>query len=259
MGTCCKFPLGSARAKGYNKSRNEPIFRCAAPCAAHTMEQEGNNMSGFSKWGLMLGAAGALGLGAALWGEGVRFAAEYEQANGTVREDGGTLQTLSLPKRNRIKYIDPLDAAALDEGLLYFGHATCPYCRNMVPVMLQLAEDQGRIIQYVCTEQWRDVWTVQDGVAMMQRAGGPGYDACLARYDACLPEYLLKDETGREVPVGEKRIYVPLVLHVAGGRVVGSWTTDDVDPTLLPRDKYEVWTPEQCEAVRMNMVQKLVL
>lgn len=211
------------------------------------------------KLGLLLGIAGALGVGAYLWGDGLRFANEYEQKNGVPRADGHPLQTITLPKRNKIRYLDPTEAAVLSNGLLYFGQPSCPYCRNAAPVLLQLAAQRGITVSYVATETWRDTYVLKDGQPVRESAGGPGYEACLYRYADYLQDYTLEGEDGQQVPVGEKRIYVPLLVRIVNGKVVGTWSTDSVDPSLLPQDKYELWNDDQRAAVMQSMAAHLGL
>ena len=75
------------------------------------------------------------------------FKNEYESLNNVVREkDGKTIKELSISLAN------PVDILTEDEtikllkegtGIVYFGFADCPWCRTLLPVLLQTLDNMS--------------------------------------------------------------------------------------------------------------------
>src|SRR5699024_10799290 len=103
-------------------------------------------------------------------------------------------------------------------GVLYFGFPECPWCRAAMPVMDEAGKntDIGQI-HYLNVSEIRDVRTLDaDGNIVEEEPGTKGYSEILAELGDAAPEY-----EGLDDPE-QRRIYVPLVVAVKNGEVVGS-------------------------------------
>ena len=93
------------------------------------------------------------GLDKSITADEKRFKEDYEKLNNTTRKSGLKLRTMDVMKDNNIKYITIEEAAEkLDKGsgIIYFGFAGCPWCRNAVPALLQaMSNSDLDVIYYV--------------------------------------------------------------------------------------------------------------
>ena len=100
-------------------------------------------------------------------------------------------------------------------------------------MLLEAAKDYNiDTIYYLNIKDDRDYYEVKDGKVVYQKdengkekKGVKGYFKLLKLLDKELDEYTIKDEDGKEYNVGEKRIYVPLIIFVNEGKIVGTHTS----------------------------------
>lgn len=166
-----------------------------------------------------------------------RFKLEYESLNGTTRlKDGKKIKSISISKNNPMKYAsydEVLDVIKKGTGIIYLGFPDCPWCRSALPVLLESAKDYKiDTIYYINMENERDYYEVKDGKVVYQKdengnliKGTKGYFKLLKALDKELDEYIVKDDKGKEYKVGEKRIYVPLIVFVNNGNIIGTHTS----------------------------------
>ncbi len=176
-----------------------------------------------------------------------KFKAEYEKLNGTVREsDGQKYGTITIDENNPIKYIDVKDAIeVLDskQAIMYIGAPWCPWCRNAIPVLFEVAKKYDiNTIYYVELDDVKSSFEIVDGHLKKTREGTKEYYALLDKLKSRLNEYVLQE--GKNIyHTGEKRIYMPYVLSIKDGKVVG----DKVGTVSLDegQSKYEELTEKQ--------------
>jgi len=68
--------------------------------------------------------------------DGIRFKEEYEALNSSI--------VMNIEENNPIKYVIFEDVEKLFEsgtGVIYFGFPSCPWCRNMIPVLFDVAKE----------------------------------------------------------------------------------------------------------------------
>lgn len=176
-----------------------------------------------------------------------KFKKEYESLNGkTIENSKYKYPEVKIIKDNAIKYSDAdkvIDVLDKGTGVIYFGYPTCPWCRNAVPVLLEAANEVGiENIYYMNIKEDRDEIKVkEDGSLEVVKEGSAGYKKLLKRLDAVLDDYTLEDINGNTVSANEKRIYVPLVIFVRGGEIVGM----HVDTVKSQTNPLEVLNDEQ--------------
>lgn len=169
--------------------------------------------------------------------DGERFKQEYEELNDSHLE-------VNIDSDNMIKYIgleEAIDIIKNDTGVIYFGYPSCPWCRNAVPVLLDAASSTSLdTIYYVNAYNIRDVKEIDDdGNIVTTNEGDRLYDDLLGVLDDILDPYTLTLDNGEVIDLGEKRLYVPMVLFVKDGEVVSyhlSTVDSQEDPSISLND-----------------------
>lgn len=175
--------------------------------------------------------------------DAIKIKEEYESLNGSEASNGYTYPEISLEDNNPFIYASIDDAIEVlndGTGLIYFGYASCPWCRNALNVLQYVNVKE---ILYVDLSDARDVYEIVDGVLTKTKDASNGYYKLLELLDSVLDDYVID-----EVSVGEKRIYVPLVVGVKEGNIVGSHTgTVDLNDG---QTAYDALTNDQQEELK---------
>ena len=143
-----------------------------------------------------------------------KFKQEYEKLNSDSK-----LPKVSIDEDNVIKYIKFEDVRMILEGgtgVIYFGFPECPWCRNMVPVLLEAADITGLDkIYYYNALDIRDKKSLdENGNIVTEKEGTDEYKYIISELYNYLGEYKgLNDST-------IKRLYFPTVVFVYEGEVV---------------------------------------
>lgn len=185
--------------------------------------------------------------------DAIRFKNEYEALNGTIREsDGATYNSIEVKKNNPIVYVDAKETVEKvlesDKAILYIGAEWCPWCRNAVPVLFEVAKKYSvSKIYYLNLDEEKDSFEIQNGKLVKTKEGSDGYYELLTKLSLHLNDYVLKDSNGKEYPTNEKRVYMPTVYAIKDGEIVGS----HVGTTTLNegQTKYDAMTKEQHDKV----------
>ncbi len=161
--------------------------------------------------------------------DSIRFKFSYEYINYMEYENGKKI-SLSIPFQNRVKYLSNKELLEFLEhgtGILYFGYNTCPWCRNIVPILIDtVLKNDIDTLYYV---------DVHGNLSEIQEE--------LYEY---LDPYLSINEEG------EKGLAVPDVYFMKDGKVIGHHlgTVDSY------RDPYLGMTEEQKQELS-NIYQNL--
>jgi len=159
--------------------------------------------------------------------DAVLFKEEYEKLNGEVSSSSKIYPRVEIPKDNPVVYTSALDIQALmnekKSGVIYFGYPDCPWCRNALPVLLEVLKDEGvSVLYYQNMKEERDMKEISDqGDIVTTKEGTKNYQLLLELLDDILDEYTVTKD-GKEISLGEKRIYVPLVVFIKDGKIIGS-------------------------------------
>lgn len=138
-----------------------------------------------------------------------KFKAEYEALNNEN-------VNINISKNNPIKYVtldEVFDIIQNKTGVIYFGFPGCPWCRNMIPVLFEVAKNNN--IDTIYYFNPRNV----------KKSDNDEYN----KLKEILNEYLSEDENGQKV------LYVPDVYFIKDGKIVGHHlgTVDSQeDPTI---------------------------
>lgn len=163
--------------------------------------------------------------------DALRIKEEYEELNDTIREtDDMKYNSVKIPRYNPIKYIDVKEAVDIiknDTGVIYFGAAWCPWCRNSIEVLIKSAKEKRlKKVYYLDMDKVRNVWEINDGALNKKTVEQDGYYDLLNALDSILGEqtYTLTDQKGNVYDTGEKRVYMPLVIAVKNGKIMKNHT-----------------------------------
>ena len=189
--------------------------------------------------------------------DAIKFKREYESLNGTVRQsDGEKYNSITIPKDNPIKYIDckeALDVLEKEQAIIYVGAEWCPWCRNAVPVLFEVAKDYNvDTIYYLNLDDEKSQYEIKNGKLTKTTNGSESYYKLLEKLSDRLNDYTIKDDNGNTLNTNEKRIYMPYVIAVKDGNVV----SDKVGTISLEEEqtKYSEFTKSaKCD---INKIKK---
>ncbi len=119
-----------------------------------------------------------------------------------------TLQAITVPAYANVQGVTALEACTLQDGILVLAYPTCPYCRNLMPELLDAAEATDTSLYYCTLDKYRDVYTYDAaaGVPVLTTPAGEGYPELLVWLDEYTVDYTVTDSEGNALPVGEKRL-----------------------------------------------------
>ncbi len=195
--------------------------------------------------------------------DALKFKEEYESLNGvTIENTNYKYPSIEIIKDNAVKYStneELLEVLENGTGVIYFGYPTCPWCRNAVPVLLEAANEVGiENIYYLNMKDERDQIKVkEDGTLEVVSEGTEGYKKLLERLDNILLDYTLEDIHGNTVSANEKRIYVPLVVFVRDGEIVG-YHTDTVETQTNPFELLNEEQRNELMDIYINLMHKVL-
>lgn len=184
--------------------------------------------------------------------DALKFKEEYESLNGEKNQQGKIYPKVDISKDNPIKYSSIEKIVKIIEkgtGVIYFGFPKCPWCRSAVPALLNAAVESGiDTIYYLNVTDVRDSKVVDaNGKIVTEKEGSKEYPKLLKALDKYLDEYVVEDANGKKYKTGEKRIYVPLVVFVRNGKVIGT----HLDTVKSQKDPYKGLTEEQNEELSL--------
>ncbi len=176
--------------------------------------------------------------------DAIKIKEEYEELNEKKNDNGYIYPKVSLKKNNPFVYAtakEVINTLENGTGLIYLGFPDCPWCRNAINVLQYVNTD--KILYLNMTEQ-RDNYELVNGSLTKTKEGTNEYYELLELLDPILTDYKIGD-----TKVGEKRIYVPLVIGVKDGEIVG-YHADTVE---LPNGQtpYDLLTNEEQNKLKL--------
>lgn len=153
-----------------------------------------------------------------------KFKDEYEKLNGTKSKSGKKIRSIDIDKNNPFIYKEAKDIVTMMDNketfLVYFGFASCPWCRSILPTLLSVSKDYSvDKIYYVDVYNIRDTKEIdENGKVKTTKEGSEDYNKLLTKFSSLLSDYVLTDEKGKEIKTGEKRIFSPNIIVVVKGK-----------------------------------------
>ncbi len=154
-----------------------------------------------------------------------KFKSEYESLNDTDRSNGGKYNSVSIPEENPMKYVTVKEATDIiknKSGMIYIGANWCPWCRNAVEILIDVAKERNvNTVYYLDLTEYRNVWEVKEGKLEKTTVEKEGYYELLEALDSVLGKntYTVKDKDGKTYDTKEKRIYMPTVIAIKNGKI----------------------------------------
>lgn len=107
-------------------------------------------------------------------------------------------------------------------GIIYFGFPECPWCRSALPALFDAVESNGfEEVLYLNIKDIRSSIDLVDNEIVVTKEGTTEYYRLLEILDEFLEDYTKINSKGKEVPLGEKRLFAPTVVFVKDGVVQG--------------------------------------
>lgn len=159
--------------------------------------------------------------------DAISFKEEYESLNGVVNESNGKkTKELSISTINPVDILTEEETISLLEdgtGILYLGFPECPWCRSMLPVLLQTLDNANvDKLYYLNIYEIRSVLELNEkNKVEVVREGTDSYYKMLELMDEYLEPYYLTSEDDKEIDTKEKRIYAPTVVAIKDGEIKG--------------------------------------
>jgi len=178
----------------------------------------------------------------------LRFKYEYESFNDQPNPAGTAyFQNIYIPEFNLIRYVTPEEILAIAEsgtGLIYFGFPNCPWCRQMTPLLIDIALEMGvDTIYYINMLPIRTIWDLdEDGEPIMVYSGHPYYQDLLIAFESVIEPMSLNPFYFRGVNTEELRIFVPTVVAIRDGEIVASHVYT-VPASYPPLNNGNQWLP----------------
>ncbi len=157
--------------------------------------------------------------------DAIKFKEEYEAYNGLVNENNDkNYLKLNIDSENPMIYKtgkEILDVLKNETAIIYFGFASCPWCRNTITPLLEAAkEEKIDKIYYVDIYDIRDTYKFTGSIVPEQtKKGTDAYYSILKFLGNNLEEYYVKDDSGNMYDTGVTRLYAPTVVAVNDGKV----------------------------------------
>lgn len=189
--------------------------------------------------------------------DALNFEKEYEKLNNRVNSNNNKVYPIvDISSDNPIKYSSYDEIFQILEsgtGVIYLGFPECPWCRNLVPVLLSAAKEvELDTLYYLNISEDRDLLLLDENKDIItEKEGNKKYFELVSKLDQILDEYILTANDGSEVKTGEKRIYLPLVIFVKNGEIVGYH-----DGTVESQeDPYVALTDRENEELLLSLIE----
>ena len=184
--------------------------------------------------------------------EGAKFKIEYESLN-NVKDDKSNNEYLNIniDSNNDVKYasidkiLDILNGKNNETAIIYFGKSDCPWCRNMIVTLLQVAKENDiKKIYYYNPEEIRKENTEQ-------------YQELVS----FLKDYLRTDtttqkETDQNFDSSKKRLYMPDVYFIKNGKIIGNHICT-VDSQTNPKIELTDTQKQELKEIYNNFIKQM--
>lgn len=149
---------------------------------------------------------------------------EYEFYNNQETRDEVPYPIVYL-KRNmditNITLSTALEKIDKSSGIIFIGDAKDFNSRYALPVILQVAEENGKEVLYLDGSHLRDEYVVKNKELKKEKGASKNYYKLLELLGDSLNDYIVYDDKGESYPVGEKRLEYPTVVFFSNGEIKG--------------------------------------
>ena len=208
---------------------------------------------------LVLGIVGYFiwqGTGAKVTKDSIKFKEEYEAINAKYNSSNNKKYiSINIKENNPVKYSsydEIFEVLESGTGVIYFGFPECPWCRNLVPVLTDSALENGiKTVYYLNILEDRDIKELKTTgtgkkkktTIVTTKEGTPEYHKLLGILADFMSEYKgLNDES-------IKRIYLPTVVFVKDGKILGTEDSLESYAKRVDGNAYEPMNTEEKAAL----------
>lgn len=175
--------------------------------------------------------------------EEIQFKEEYEKLNGLYNENiGHYYMNMEIVENSNVEYKtaeELIDILKNGTGIIYFGFPECPWCRNIVPILVNTLQEYGISFYYYNAYDIRDQKHLdENGTIITDKEGTKEYYEILSLLGDSVSEYVGLNDSSH------KRLYFPTIVFVKNGEVVTvhqgtieSQTNPYVELTLEQKDE----------------------
>lgn len=162
--------------------------------------------------------------------DAMKFKEEYESYNQTLNTNGQEIRAITISKNNPFIYKEASDIVDMIQNketfVVYFGFPTCPWCRSVLPTLVEVAKDlKINTIYYVDILDIRDTISLgEDNKPITNKEGTDAYYELIDLLSNVLSDYSLTDSDGNKVLTGEKRIMAPNIVNIVKGKAISMTT-----------------------------------
>lgn len=161
--------------------------------------------------------------------ESLAFKQEYEALNGKANASGKEHRSITISETNPFEKItteELIKKINNKESLyVYFGDPLCPWCRSVLEKATEVAEKNGiEKIYYIKiwdnegNEVLRSKYTLnKKNKPELITPATDDYYTLLNLFKDLLPDYTLTTSDGKEIKIGEKRIFAPNFIYIEEG------------------------------------------
>lgn len=120
-------------------------------------------------------------------------------------------------------------------GFVYFGSATCPYCRNTLPLLLEVMKQNNIQDMLTCDlKKYNYRYEVVNGNLTETQVGTKAYCALLDLMQKYASEKVVYDDAGNKYDTDVKTIYMPVIVFFENGKPVRCWQYSTANVKLNP-------------------------
>lgn len=182
--------------------------------------------------------------------DAINFKNEYEALNNKNLEGNQVYKKIEISEENPIIYASYEEIEKIiseGTGVIYFGFPECPWCRSIVPVLLDAAKENGiDKVYYFNALSIRDKKHLdQDGNIVVDDAGTAEYSKLVSLLYDWLGEYQGLNDSSI------KRLYFPTVVFVNEGNIIAAHT-GTVDSHTNPNEELTELQREELNQIYSN-------
>lgn len=163
-----------------------------------------------------------------------KFKEDYESLNGVTIKDDIKHRSITIEEDNPIVYKTFKDVSEMIDNkesfVVYVGFSACPWCRSVIPYVLEVAKDNNiDTIYYVNVRSDNTKASDLRGYYKLDKDNKPVVDIKADEYyykvlntlDEFLTPYTLETSKGKKVKTGENRLYAPSFIVYKDGVAIG--------------------------------------
>ncbi len=166
--------------------------------------------------------------------DALKFKNDYESLNGVETSTKGVnYRNVSIPSDNRVKYTTFKEISEKIENkesfVLYVGFSSCPWCRSVIPYILEEAKknDVDKLYYINLREDGtrksdlRGYYKIDENNKVVYDVyPDEYYHKVLDTLGEFLSSYTILDKNNKEVQTGENRLYAPSLIVYKNGEAV---------------------------------------